>query len=148
MLLAVSSAQSPVLDFVDGFVVGIEKNANSPDECASDTHTLISAAQQVVSDVQQAIAGNSGIFTQLLQDAVALSNDFDTFNGACDFTELIKDLTALTTSTGVVDLVWRFVDNEKSVMSDVDTLKTCNTDYTTCGEAAGHLFSTLVGYQI
>lgn len=150
LLLVLSAAQTStnVLNFVDGFIVGIEKNANSPDQCASDSQTLISASEALISDIKAAIAGNSNIFTQLLQDAVNLSNDFDSFNGACDFTELIADLTALTTADGVVALVWRFVDNAKEVGDYVKVLQQCPSNYTDCGTAAGHIFSILVGYQI
>lgn len=106
-LLALTAAQtsSKVLDFVDGFIVGLEKDANSPDQCATDSQSLISATEAVLSDIRTAIVGNSSIFTQLLQDALNLSNDFDSFNGTCDFTELIKDLQTLTTADGIVALV-------------------------------------------
>ena len=150
LLLALAAAQgsSNVLSFVDGFIVGVEKDANSPDECASDSQTLISATEALISDIKAAMAGNSNIFTQLLQDAVNLSNDFDSFNGACDFTELISDLAALGTADGIVDLIWRFVDNAKEVGDYVKVLQQCSSNYTDCGTAAGHIFSILVGYQI
>lgn len=149
LLLALSAAQSiNVLDFVDGFIVGVEKDANSPDQCATDSKTLISDTETLISDIKAAIAGNSNIFTQLLQDAINLSNDFDSFNGACDFTDLISDLAALTTADGVVALVWRFVDNAKEVGDYVKVLQQCSSNYTDCGTAAGHIFSILVGYQI
>lgn len=150
LLLVLSAAQVSinVLDFVDGFVVGIEKDAKLPDRCATETETLISTSETLISDIQSAIAGNSNIFTQILQDAINLSNDFDSFNSACDFTDLIADLQALTTTDGAVALVWRFVDNAKEVGDYVKVLQQCNADYTSCGTAAGHIFSILVGYQI
>lgn len=149
LLLALSAAQSVnVLDFVDGFIVGIEKDANSPDECATDSQALISGTEAIIADIKAAIAGNSNVFTQLLQDAINLSDDFDSFNGACDFTKLIADLAALTTADGVVALVWRFVDNAKEVGEYVKVLQQCSSNYTDCGTAAGHIFTILVGYQI
>ena len=150
LILVVSAAQisSNVLDFVDGFVVGVEKDANSPDQCATDTETLISTSEVLISDIQAAMAGNSNIFTQLLQDTIDLSNDFHRFNRACDFTDLISDLQTLATADGAVALMWRFVDNAKEVGDYVKVLQQCNTDYTHCGTAAGHIFSILVGYQI
>ena len=150
LFLALSSAQAPtdVLDFVDGFVEGLEKNANSPDQCASDTHVMIKDAQSIVADVEAALNGDNSVWTQLLQDALKMSSDIDSFNGACDFTDLISDLSALTTATGIVDLIWKFVDNEKAIMSDVNVLKTCSADFVDCGKAAGNMFSVLVGYTI
>lgn len=150
LMLALSAVQmsSNVLDFVDGFVVGVEKGPNFPDQCATDTKTFISTSETLISDIQAAIAGNSSIFTQLLQDVIDLSNDFDSVNSVCDFTDLIADLQALTTVNGAVALVRRFVDNAKEVGDYVKVLQQCSANYTNCGAAVGHIFSSLVGYHI
>jgi len=148
LVLTAGQTSSNALSFLDGFLVGIEKDANSPDQCATDSQLLLSATDALISDIHAAITGNSYIFTQLLQDAIDLSNDFDSFGSSCDFTELITALQALTTADGVAALVWRFVDNTKEVGDYVKVLQECKAEYRDCGAAAGHIFSILVGYQI
>ena len=150
LLLSVASSQQAdsFLTFMDGFVSGIEKNANAPDACATDLHTYVGDAATVITDAKQVLGGNADAVTQLIADCVKLEKDYSSYNGACNFAALLNDISALNTSQGLLDVFWRVYDNADQLISYVKQTEDCTSNTTACGNAVGHIFSLLLNYSI
>lgn len=147
LLISPSLASSP-LEFAQGFLLGLQKDPNSPDACASDSSTLLQDTESVVGFVEQMMAGQTSALTSLILAAKKLADDLKGFNGDCDFTGLLANLEGIATPEGFSKVIWTYLNNEQTFNSDWSTVQSCEENYTACGQAAGQMFSLISDWSI
>ena len=147
-LLLTPSASSDALSFAEGFVLGLEKDPNAPDACASDSSTLFQDTENVISNVLQLMDGDTSVLTTLILAAQKLSRDLQSFNGDCNFTSLIANIESIFTPEGISKTIWTYLNNESTINTDWQTVQKCSQDFAACGQAAGQVFSLVTDWSI
>lgn len=147
-LLLGSASASNALSFAQGFLLGLQKDPNAPDACASDSSVLLQDTESVVSYIQEMMSGNTGVLTSLIIAGQKLANDIKGFNGDCDFTELLENLEAMATPDGFSKVIWTYLNNKQTMDADWNSLQNCQESYPACGQAAGQIFSLVTNWSI
>ena len=128
-------------DFLSGFANGLGAG-----HCSDSISTIISVGYKVLADLDIPNATIKDDITTLT-DLQTLVNSFALLN-TCDFATLYDQIKKIFSKGGLDILVTNYLNNGEILYSDFKTINMCQTNYTTCGEAAGNAFQLIVGWSL
>jgi hypothetical protein len=130
--------------FLSGTLTGLSAGPSSV--CGQSIKTIVNAYLKVVADVK--------IQDPTLQDVINTLNQMQAVVNSlgslkkCNFGELDNQLLKVFSKGGPEMVINNYLANGAAIFSDYHVVETCNTNYTTCGQAYGNMFKLLVGWSL
>mmetsp|Transcript_8662 Transcript_8662/g.8651 ORF Transcript_8662/g.8651 Transcript_8662/m.8651 type:complete len:175 (-) Transcript_8662:38-562(-) len=134
--------------FMSGFFFGMQANEGKPDQCYKDTALLLSDGAAVYNDILQIAAGNATANQTIYTDADKLSADFVSHMPDCNWAGFATAVKSLTTTSGLTSAIYRCIDNAGSLTTDIGYVKTCSTNYYTCGKGIAEIAKVFLGWGL
>mmetsp|Transcript_18135 Transcript_18135/g.18127 ORF Transcript_18135/g.18127 Transcript_18135/m.18127 type:complete len:314 (+) Transcript_18135:29-970(+) len=141
---SLQSGRPMYMSFFNGFLLGLQKNPLVPSACYLDLTDLFQYSENVFSDLQKMIALDMTGFVAFASDYSRFATNFKYANDDCDFTYLATFLT----ENGFEIILNNYLASGSTTKSMSETIADCSSNYNECGQAAGTLVQTLLGWGI
>ncbi|OMJ72214.1 hypothetical protein SteCoe_29389 [Stentor coeruleus] len=136
------------LAFTLGFIQGVETDPSAQSQCATDLSTLVTGTDTLVNDVLAVLEGGQGAIFKLVTDLQNAKTLYEPVFTDCNFSGLEAQIQVLLSPKGYNVLMSNYFKNMQVISTNIPYVEDCTSDYSQCGQSAGIIFKSLVGWSL